>query len=92
MLLLNCYYFVEFCNLVLFLISFHSEDEAEVLMQYMDIQDPLTKLRSLLEQRLSMDLSDYSFCLQDSQIVSDKIYYLTISLFYLFIFDNEYHK
>ncbi|XP_075232325.1 DNA-binding protein Ets97D-like [Lycorma delicatula] len=46
-----------------------SEDEAEVLMQYMDIQDPLTKLRSLLEQRLSMDLSDYSFCLQDSQIL-----------------------
>lgn len=40
-----------------------------VLMQHMDIREPLSTLRNLLEQRLGMELTDYSFWLQDAQMV-----------------------
>ncbi|KAL1117909.1 hypothetical protein AAG570_004222 [Ranatra chinensis] len=33
----------------------------------MDIREPLSKLKFLLEQRLNINLSDYGFCLQDAQ-------------------------
>ena len=35
----------------------------------MDIRQPLSTLRMLLEQRLGVDLSGYQFWLQDSQVV-----------------------
>jgi GA-binding protein transcription factor alpha len=41
-----------------------------ILMQHMDIREPLSTLRNLLEQRLGVELSDYSFWLQDTQMVN----------------------
>ncbi|XP_012280883.1 DNA-binding protein Ets97D [Orussus abietinus] len=40
-----------------------------VLMQHMDIREPLSTLRNLLEQRLGVELMDYSFWLQDAQML-----------------------
>lgn len=40
-----------------------------VLMQHMDIREPLSTLRNLLEQRLGVELADYSFWLQDAQML-----------------------
>ncbi|XP_011495988.1 PREDICTED: DNA-binding protein Ets97D [Ceratosolen solmsi marchali] len=40
-----------------------------ILMQHMDIREPLSTLRNLLEQRLGVELSDYSFWLQDMQML-----------------------
>lgn len=45
----------------------------DVLMQHMDIREPLSMLRNLLEERLSIDLKSYSFWLQDAQMVSGKM-------------------
>ncbi|XP_034233910.1 DNA-binding protein Ets97D-like [Thrips palmi] len=44
----------------------HQEDD-DVIVQHMDIREPLSTLKELLEQRLAVDLSDYEFWLQDSQ-------------------------
>ena len=49
-----------------------------ILMQHMDIREPLSTLRNLLEQRLGYELSDYSFWLQDTQMV---IYFLNHFLY-----------
>ncbi|XP_032673846.1 DNA-binding protein Ets97D [Odontomachus brunneus] len=44
-----------------------------ILMQHMEIREPLSTLRSLLESKLQIDLSEYSFWLQDAQMLeSDK--------------------
>ncbi|XP_029178840.1 DNA-binding protein Ets97D [Nylanderia fulva] len=40
-----------------------------VIMQHMDIREPLSTLRSLLEERLSIDLKNYSFWLQNAQML-----------------------
>ncbi|TGZ46377.1 DNA-binding protein Ets97D homolog [Temnothorax longispinosus] len=40
-----------------------------VLMQHMDIREPLSTLRNLLEDRLSIDLKNYSFWLQNAQML-----------------------
>ncbi|ENN72485.1 hypothetical protein HUJ04_001111 [Dendroctonus ponderosae] len=37
------------------------------VIQHMDIRAPLFKLRRLIEKKLNMDLSNYTFTLQDSQ-------------------------
>lgn len=55
-----------------------------ILMQHMDIREPLSTLRSLLEERLTMDLKNYSFWLQNAQMVSDKMYITIFSLFKIF--------
>ncbi|XP_048516039.1 DNA-binding protein Ets97D isoform X2 [Athalia rosae] len=48
----------------------NGEDANEgVLMQHMDIREPLSTLRNLLEQRLGVELTDYSFWLQDAQML-----------------------
>lgn len=39
-------------------------------MQHMDIREPLSTLRTLLEQRLGVELAGYQFWLQDAQMVS----------------------
>ncbi|XP_063988181.1 DNA-binding protein Ets97D isoform X1 [Diachasmimorpha longicaudata] len=50
--------------------SNNGEDNTEgVLMQHMDIREPLSTLRNLLEQRLGVELTDYSFWLQDAQML-----------------------
>uniref|UniRef100_L7M5P0 Putative dna-binding protein n=1 Tax=Rhipicephalus pulchellus TaxID=72859 RepID=L7M5P0_RHIPC len=38
-----------------------------VIAQHMDITEPLSTLRTLLEQRIGLSLQDYSFFLQDTQ-------------------------
>lgn len=43
-----------------------------ILMQHMDIREPLSTLKSLLEERLTIDLKNYSFWLQNAQMVSNK--------------------
>lgn len=43
---------------------------AQYVMQHMDIREPLTKLRKLLENRLGTNLHGYVFALQGVQIVS----------------------
>lgn len=40
-----------------------------ILMQHMDIREPLSTLRSLLEERLTIDLKNYSFWLQNAQML-----------------------
>ncbi|XP_012541022.2 DNA-binding protein Ets97D [Monomorium pharaonis] len=40
-----------------------------VLIQHMDIREPLSTLRSLLEDRLTIDLKNYSFWLQNAQVL-----------------------
>ena len=47
----------------------HNSDE--IFMQHMDIREPLSTLRTLLEQRLCINLSNFSFWLQDSQILEN---------------------
>lgn len=47
------------------------ESQSHYIMEHMDIRDPLKKLKKLLEQRLGVDLSDYSCCLQGTQILED---------------------
>lgn len=42
----------------------------QYIMQHMDIREPLTKLRKLIENRLGVSLQSYSFSLQGAQIVS----------------------
>ncbi|XP_015187421.1 PREDICTED: DNA-binding protein Ets97D isoform X2 [Polistes dominula] len=49
--------------------SINSDDYDGILMQHMDIREPLSKLRNLLEQRLGGDLTDYDFWLQDAQML-----------------------
>lgn len=51
-----------------------------ILMQHMEIREPLSTLRSLLESKLQIDLSDYSFWLQDTQMVRNKISYYNLTL------------
>jgi len=43
-------------------------------MQHMDIREPLSTLRTLLEQRLGVELAGYQFWLQDAQMVSCHIH------------------
>lgn len=50
--------------------SIEGDDEAAgVLMQHMDIREPLSTLRTLLEQRLGVELAGYQFWLQDAQML-----------------------
>ncbi|KAG8231952.1 hypothetical protein J437_LFUL008872 [Ladona fulva] len=62
----DCFENVEvYFKYLLFFIS----EESGLIMQHMDIREPLSTLRSLLEQRIGMDLSDYQFWLQDAQML-----------------------
>lgn len=45
------------------------EEPDDVLVMHMDIRDPLSKLRTSLEQRLGVSLHDYEFWLQDTSQV-----------------------
>ena len=45
-----------------------------LIMQHMDIQEPLSKLRQLLEQRLGLSLEEYSFYLQGAQMVTSFVH------------------
>lgn len=45
------------------------EEQSNFIMQHMDIQQPLSSLRLLLEQRLGLSFAGYSFYLQGTQMV-----------------------
>jgi len=59
--------------------SFTLEDTANgdynndgILLQHMDIREPLSTLKELLETRFMIDLKNYSFWLQNAQMVNNK--------------------
>ncbi|CAG9857638.1 unnamed protein product [Phyllotreta striolata] len=45
--------------------------QSQYIMQHMDIREPLTKLRKLIENRLGVGLQGYVFALQGVQILED---------------------
>ncbi|KAG5869240.1 hypothetical protein JTB14_000089 [Gonioctena quinquepunctata] len=45
--------------------------QSQYIMQHMDIREPLTKLRKLIENRLGVGLQGYIFALQGVQILED---------------------
>jgi GA-binding protein transcription factor alpha len=47
------------------------DSHSNLIMQHMDIQEPLSRLRQLLEQRLGLSLADYSFYLQGAQMLEN---------------------
>ncbi|KAK4878408.1 hypothetical protein RN001_010914 [Aquatica leii] len=51
------------------LMSMETDPESNVIMQHMDIRDPLSKLKKLLERRLGLELPGYKFCLQGNQML-----------------------
>ncbi|XP_033223856.1 DNA-binding protein Ets97D isoform X2 [Belonocnema kinseyi] len=50
----------------------NGDENDGILMQHMDIREPLSKLRNLLEERLGVELSDFTFWLQDSHLECHK--------------------
>lgn len=48
-----------------------TDSSEEVIVQLMDIRTRLSKLRSMLERRLGVDLSDYTFWLQDAKMLEN---------------------
>lgn len=52
------------------LIDMDAESADDIITQHMDIREPLTKLKKLLEQKLGKEFSGYTFSLQGSQSVS----------------------
>ncbi|XP_073989654.1 DNA-binding protein Ets97D isoform X2 [Rhodnius prolixus] len=44
-------------------------NEDGVIMMHMDIREPLSSLKYLLQEKLGTDLNEYSFTLQDSQML-----------------------
>ena len=49
------------------------EEETGIISQLMDIREPLLKLRIILEQKLDVDLSQYDFWLQDTQLLEENM-------------------
>lgn len=47
-----------------------ADPEANCIMQHMDIREPLSTLKKLLEHRLGVQLPGYHFCLQGKTVVS----------------------
>lgn len=45
------------------------EDDEDVIILHMDIQKPIKLLRTMLEQRIGVNLSGYEYWLQDAQMV-----------------------
>lgn len=54
--------------------------QSQYIMQHMDIREPLTKLRKLIENRLGVGLQGYVFALQGVQIVSNCVYIFNLVL------------
>lgn len=47
-----------------------SDSDSHFQMLHMDIREPLSKLKKLLEQKLNMKLTNFVFTLQDTQSVN----------------------
>lgn len=56
------------------------------IMQHMDIREPLWRLKQLLEKRLDLDLTDYTFSLQGTQIVKKYLTRLILVVITIFNF------
>lgn len=52
------------------LMNMDDDSDSNCIMQHMDIREPLSKLKKLLEQRVGFDLPGYQFCLQGNTMVS----------------------
>lgn len=52
------------------LMTMNTDPESDIIMEHMDIREPLSNLKKLLEHRLGADLSGYMFSLQGSQMVN----------------------
>lgn len=61
-----------------------------VLKQHMDIREPLSTLRNLLEQKLGIELLDYTFWLQDTQMVRNSEFDNSISHLIFIYYKKEY--
>lgn len=59
--------------------SLVAETSFGILVEFMDITEPLSKLRDLLEQRTGMNLSDYQFYLQDTQEVINYYFFICLT-------------
>lgn len=46
------------------------EEDEDVIILHMDIRQPIKLLRTMLEQRIGVNLSGYEYWLQDAQMVS----------------------
>lgn len=46
-----------------------SDDVDDIIILHIDIREPIRNLRSLLENKLGVNLNKYEFWLQDAQIV-----------------------
>lgn len=57
------------------LMNMETDPEAGIIIQHMDIREPLSKLKKLLENRLGVDLPGYMFCLQGTQMVCASLFY-----------------
>lgn len=51
------------------LMGIETDPDANCIMQHMDIRDPLSKLKKLLEHRLGVHLPGYVFYLQDTKML-----------------------
>lgn len=51
------------------LMNIDTDPDSNCIMQHMDIRDPLSKLKKLLEQRLGVQLPGYVFYLQDTKML-----------------------
>lgn len=49
------------------------DDENDVIIVYMDLKKSLNHLRTLIEDIIGLKLTDYTFWLQESQIVSSPV-------------------
>ncbi|KRT78772.1 hypothetical protein AMK59_7171 [Oryctes borbonicus] len=51
------------------LIDIDADNENDIITQHMDIREPLTKLKKLLEQKLETEFTGYTFSLQGAQML-----------------------
>lgn len=51
------------------LMNMDTDPDSSCIMQHMDIREPLSKLKRLLEQRLGVQLPGYVFYLQDTKML-----------------------
>lgn len=58
------------------------DDDDDVIILHIDIREPIKQLRTLLEQRIGINLSRYEFWLQDAQAVSIVAHIKSPKLFY----------
>lgn len=68
------------------LMSIDTDSENNYIMQHMDIREPLSKLKKLIEQRLGLELPGFQFSLQGSLLVSKKVCSFCTLLFLTILF------